>query len=272
MSALSIPLIKLLVAPAMLLMLLQGVTTFVRTDGAPPAGGPTCSGNLASESFDPVGYDVVTSEFGGCNAIDEDDTTRTETYFDGRDLLQDLNGGCSYCGCVARYEGVGDTARFVSAAIYVATEDIAGTEWYGLMALANEGIGHTMVCVGLLGDGAAGVDLAVTVATDGGDTTCMNGGGVTKDLSSFSTGTVYIVELEWGQNGATDTWGWKVWDCGSDGETGCTSTPDTSDTGTANISASNPDGFDAGMSAPESTPVSAVYYGFVEYGSAATCS
>lgn len=231
------------------------------------AGGPTCSGGSWSESFDPTGYDLFSEQNtdGGCTQ-DEDDTTRTETYFAGQDYY-------SHCGshsksAYASYDYTGFDPNFMAASVYVTSLTQGNSERVTMFSIGRQFSAVSYVCAGLWTT-SGGVD---QLEFSYGDN-CRTGTGTQlADVRNLIEDNVYIIELEFDENGANDTVGWRVWDCGSNGDS-CSATPDQTFSTTASVWTGSLDRSYIGLRPQASGHGPASFYlGFVEAGTSEVCN
>jgi hypothetical protein len=188
------------------------------------AGGttpPSCSGGSWSESYDGTGYDLsdwAGNETGG-NTYDEDNSTRTETGFSGNSLnfATPSAGSNSY----SFHDPSNIDPTFSAISLYVDTEALDNSErqsvWYFGKTFSND----AYVCVNLY-QSPGQLELEFSYGNN-----CRTGTGTMRASTyDISLDQVYIIQMEADDNTTNDTVGWKIWDCGSDGDQCDGSSPD----------------------------------------------
>jgi hypothetical protein len=243
----------------------QGFINIVR----PPAvggSGPTCSGST-SETFEGSndGYDLANWNLqdGGSGQVDPDDTTRTEDYFSGDSLHIWATSGFSnrYIQEITPYA---KDPYYMAFSLYIDTEGI------------GDGIDAQ---VARFGD--AGVEaLCVRLAYDSPDRflelwygdDCYDGGTDTGDSYQVSLDNVYIIEMYADNVGAsTDVIGWRIFDCGSGGDS-CDTTPEhTYEDDAVEVLVGSADRPALGFWSKASSWHDS-YYGFLEIDSSQVCN
>ena len=235
-------------------------------------GGPTCvAGGLSTvdETFDTdPGYDETwTEQINGSGTLDPDDTTRTETYFDDESWEAVHAVGTDPNTRAFTDIGTERTTYYAAFSIKVTSLTIATDTRIGIFKMTRGG--NKNVCV-LLEDSSGTTSWALHTADAGVDTDCSNG-GIQQATRAFDLNHVYVFETYYNENGTTDDWGWRVWDCGTNG-TSCTSTPDTDDSGTEDIYSLGIDDLEAGWRRQTGTMGGTHYIGFVVGGTTQPCS
>lgn len=260
MKQVGIAILGFLLASAMSAqVVIEGMTLADLTITTVATGGPTCSGSI-SESFDGVGYDLSWTETTtNSGVVDEDDTTRTETYFVAEDLHVKADAADSQYNTYTNFSAT--DPYFIATAVYFASEDLSNeTNKYFIWS----GAGSAETVCAVLGDTGGQFYMELKYADGCGSTT--------SDTYNISLDTVYVVQLNYENIGASsDTVGWKIWDCGADG-TSCSTTPDHTYT-TSSVEAGTSDTTRVrlgGLSGVGS--FYDAYFGFVEIATTEPCS
>jgi len=259
-------LVSLLALPAYGQVTIEGMTLADVSVVATVPGGPTCSGTT-SESFDTTagggGYDLQgspswTENLLADGVVDEDNTTRTETYFSSEDLRVGATGGSSefraYLGAVTT------DPMYAAISFYLDSESLSDTEWATVFQISDDS--NQSACV-LLHDDTGTLTLELHYAN--------NCASTTSDTYTISLDTVYIIEMYADNDGAsTDTVGWRVFDCGASGDS-CTTTPDHTYEDTA-LEASTGSNDRILLGSVEHSNYYDSYVGFLEIKSSQVCN
>jgi hypothetical protein len=249
---------------------IDNVTVSAAAGGTTP---PTCSGGSWSESYDGTGYDLsdwAGNEFGG-NTYDEDNSTRTETGFSGNSLNFAIPsaGANSY----SFHDPSNIDPTFSAISLYVDTEALDNSERQSVWYFSKTFSSDAYVCTNLYKTAGGQLQLEFAYGLD-----CRTGTGtMLASTYDIAVDTVYIIQMEADDNTTNDTVGWKVWDCGSDGETGCDGgTPDQEyrNTSAGDVVWNSGDqrhlvGIRSSVAGSDEYDA---YIGFVETGTSAPCS
>jgi len=199
---------------------ITGMTLEDVTITAAAVGGPTCSGDW-EETFDGTGYVTAgwSETTSGTGAVDEDDSTRTETYFSGNSLRTYATG--TFSNSYTRILGGAPAYDpfYMAVSFYLDSETLDDTENQLVLAIADSTV--EALCVRLHDEsGVLNLELHY------GDNCDQSSPSTTGDTYTISLDTVYIIEVYADNVGSnTDVGGWRIFNCGSDG-TSCTTTPD----------------------------------------------